>query len=696
MFEAILLSALAAALLLAFRTILHRGLTWWTAIDRADPNAELRPLSTREKRERDRKAQRRMFEAQAIRNAHNPFPTEPAPRPAAGVPDEIYLMDASMVGVSSGAAFRDFARTKYQSGHYPMPNSAQMGRIAAQIDAKANKRTDFVLIPPVAVIRKPRRTENATKGNASWFGGRPMLEAAPWPRTSQGLPMHHWASIDMRDLAEFDTAPGLPDHGKLAFFVNAVTSPFEGKVLFTPDEATQSEPPEDLPIVDHDSKFMFGSADYAKADAPTEYLHWDVEFMQLPPDRSKEEYAAAQQLVADRFPDTSSFNLHTHYLAKIHLDRSGTILWDSVRRYAEKILGMQTNFACAIEAAKTKYESGDSDAIETCDYLQMCLSELLTFVEKVREWAAPNDQWATLSAEDKDQLAKFRKWSLEEKDIADHRASYAVRATNQNVKSIADDIVATFHHLAEHRSQFDEILSQDIKLILEGYSEITEPFVWDTARRCAEKVTLADTYLGETLVAASKDAETSKNRATERLAYLQAHTTELRAYIRDFQQWVAPHNNWSPMGDTDRRQLHVFMSRLDRAKGSDFVLAEFYSHEKATIALHSLKDACNATLRTVARGEERLYKLLPQSLKDILDHTHRLPDRFGWHQMFGEGVSRQVAREEHPYDHLLLQLMPDHMMMGVWDGGGVVQFWISPEDLRLQNWDAVTVTVESD
>lgn len=64
--------------------------------------------------------------------------------------------------------------------------------------------------------------------------------------------------------------------------------------------------------------------------------------------------------------------------------------------------------------------------------------------------------------------------------------------------------------------------------------------------------------------------------------------------------------------------------------------------------------------------------------------------------MFGEGVSRQVAREEHPYDHMLLQLEADDAMMGTWCGGPVVQFWISPDDLLHQNWGAVTVTLESD
>lgn len=42
-------------------------------------------------------------------------------------------MDANMADIESGDEFKKFARQKYQSGHCPMPNAAQMDRIAGKI-----------------------------------------------------------------------------------------------------------------------------------------------------------------------------------------------------------------------------------------------------------------------------------------------------------------------------------------------------------------------------------------------------------------------------------------------------------------------------------------------------------------------------------------------------------------------------------
>jgi len=196
---------------------------------------------------------------------------------------------------------------------------------------------------------------------------------------------------------------------------------------------------------------------------------------------------------------------------------------------------------------------------------------------------------------------------------------------------------------------------------------------------------------------ARKDAEASKKGAKKkRLAYLEAHIAELRGFISDFEAWVAPHDAWTRMTDADRERLHALMSRVAPSTSPEIGLAEYYKHKNIRMSQVTLLDACDATLRAAVRGEERIYQLLPQALKEMIDRTYRLPDRFFCHQIFGEGVSRQVAREEHPHDHMLLQLLPDHMMMGAWDGGGVVQFRISPEDLRLKNWDAAAVTMESD
>lgn len=190
---------------------------------------------------------------------------------------------------------------------------------------------------PIAVIRKARIEHDVTKDKNSWFGGRPILGSAVWPRTSTDVPMHHWASINLADLNDFDPPPGMPKSGRLAFFVHVIDPPDEAKVLYVTDGKAFAQPPDVLPIIDHDSKFMFGSADYSESDAPTEHPHWAVEFMALPSDIGKSEHTVVRQELKDCFPDTSNFNLNTQSFAKIYLEKSDLILWDTVMRYADRI-----------------------------------------------------------------------------------------------------------------------------------------------------------------------------------------------------------------------------------------------------------------------------------------------------------------------------------------------------------------------
>jgi uncharacterized protein YwqG len=63
--------------------------------------------------------------------------------------------------------------------------------------------------------------------------------------------------------------------------------------------------------------------------------------------------------------------------------------------------------------------------------------------------------------------------------------------------------------------------------------------------------------------------------------------------------------------------------------------------------------------------------------------------------MFGLGFKIGSAASTHTHHHLLLQLHSDQLVNWMWGDRGVVQFWISEEDLLAQNWDAVEMTLES-
>lgn len=289
--ESILLIVIAAVAVVVLLSRLSRGAKRRNVVDPASLDAELKHLAHSKKHARDN-----LTDTQA-----NQIP--PAEQAA---PDRLYLADANIADVVSGHAFREFARKKYKSGTYPMPNAAQMDRIAAEIDGVAKRKSEYIQTRPIAVIRKSRSIEDVTTDETSWFGGKPMLGTAVWPRTSKGVPMHHWASINLADLRKFMTPPGLPEQGRLVFFVHVIDPPYEGKVLYIADGDNFSQPPTDLPIIDHDSTFIYDLVDYTKDDAPTEHPLWPVEFIDLPMDGSKEGHQKAFQILADfadRLPD---------------------------------------------------------------------------------------------------------------------------------------------------------------------------------------------------------------------------------------------------------------------------------------------------------------------------------------------------------------------------------------------------------
>ena len=216
------------------------------------------------------------------------------------VPDQIYLIDANLADIESGEAFKEFALEEYRSGHYPMPESAQLDRIMAKIDEIAKKKSDYVQTPPFAIVRSARLAANTNNGKTSWFGGNPMLGKVAWPRTLKGVPMHHWVSINLADLRGHETPPGLPELGRLAFFVNVMNHPYEARVLYIPDGETQTAPPDDLPEIHLKLQPTFRPKVDTKEVSLVEDPIWSVELVPLPMDGSRAGHAAACEILADR------------------------------------------------------------------------------------------------------------------------------------------------------------------------------------------------------------------------------------------------------------------------------------------------------------------------------------------------------------------------------------------------------------
>jgi hypothetical protein len=234
------------------------------------------------------------------------------------------------------------------------------------------------------------------------------------------------------------------------------------------------------------------------------------------------------------------------------------------------------------------------------------------------------------------------------------------------------------------------------KAFAEICPDVTDPLLWDTAKRYAQKTTLAEMHLEKTMQTAQMLVDRGDDGAAAKLAYLEKNTFALRKFIDRVSTWAKPHDRWDMMSASDRSELASLMAQLMSDDPNALGLHLYYPYDAIGRNMTTISEECDATFRTIARGPQALYQHVPQVVKEAVDRTHRLPGAYYWHQMFGEGVSVQVAGEEHQYDHLLLQLQTDHMMNGVWGGSVVVQYWISPEDLRNHNWDKVVVTMEAD
>jgi len=94
-------------------------------------------------------------------------------------------------------------------------------------------------------------------------------------------------------------------------------------------------------------------------------------------------------------------------------------------------------------------------------------------------------------------------------------------------------------------------------------------------------------------------------------------------------------------------------------------------------------------------GQLGLYDRIPIEVRRYLE-TQRLRSSMadGRHQVFGIGLNVQGQIEKRAEDVLLFQADSDEMLMWTWGDVGVIQFWITTDNLIAQNWDAIEATFE--
>lgn len=109
-----------------------------------------------------------------------------------------------------------------------------------------------------------------------------------------------------------------------------------------------------------------------------------------------------------------------------------------------------------------------------------------------------------------------------------------------------------------------------------------------------------------------------------------------------------------------------------------------------------LRDAASEVFREMMVGPRDLFDRIPPAVRE---HIATKRQRSGYsddgrHQMFGIGRDVQGQVEERSDEILLFQADTDEMMLWMWGDVGVLQFWITPEELRAGNWDSVEATFE--
>lgn len=107
-----------------------------------------------------------------------------------------------------------------------------------------------------------------------------------------------------------------------------------------------------------------------------------------------------------------------------------------------------------------------------------------------------------------------------------------------------------------------------------------------------------------------------------------------------------------------------------------------------------LDELATLSLRTMVTDAPEALAAMPEDVLTRINRDYRLPPG-NLHQMFGPGACRQAASDEHRRDILLLQLGYDDMMEWRWEGKGLFQFWISPENAASGNWASAHLTFKA-
>src|SRR5262245_15052750 len=278
--------------------------------------------------------------------------------------------------------------------------------------------TFFATLPAIVLSRRPRHPGDDRWRVKSWLGGAPRLGGVPWPRATDGRPMHFMVQVDLCEIAAADGSSELPPDGALAFFIGA-GSPLEGKVVHVPpgSDPSATQQPDGLPDFEEigcDAHyrgdrlgrrlFPFWPIDLTFIDVPTEGDHVEIAQAQhaaIGARFKRREYNLAASVVFEGPPIPRWWQHAIHY---------ATFLTEKLRDVPAVLnteRGMIAYAEGKLEEARPKGPAEIKQAEASVAMYRKLVPELESqqplfeaYVTEVVQWASGRQPWALMSDED--------------------------------------------------------------------------------------------------------------------------------------------------------------------------------------------------------------------------------------------------------------------------------------------------------
>ncbi len=223
--------------------------------------------------------------------------------------------------------------------------------------------------------------------------------------------------------------------------------------------------------------------------------------------------------------------------------------------------------------------------------------------------------------------------------------------------------------------------------------DFARPVFWDTAHRFTMSIRAARDDIAATINKAKKRVQDYGDRYQAALDTLLHEQDAFSQFVDEVSIWAVAHEPWDDMTRADVDTLENYFAQVRDTGGQTACFKPFYQFTQSELL--SIDEAATATLVAAANESPAVFAKLPFAVRADIDSKYRIASKGRWHQMFGRGTEIQTAVSDHTHHHLLLQLHSDQLVNWMWGDTGVVQFWITEDNMLAQNWDAVEMTLES-